>query len=80
MPNGLAQRQRQSKQNAFAIIGISRKPGAYRQRRSRCPLEPVLGTNARFKVPVYAYGQDLVFCIPLFCIPLVCMIPSQIQI
>jgi len=38
-------------------------------------VEPVLGTSARFKLPAYAYGQDLVFCIPLFC-----MIRSQIQI
>jgi hypothetical protein len=43
--------------------------------QAKRPVEPVLGTSARFKLPAYAYGQDLVFCIFLFC-----MIRSQIQI
>ncbi len=43
--------------------------------QAKRPVEPVLGASARFKLPAYAYGQNLVFCIPLFC-----MIRSQIQI
>jgi hypothetical protein len=41
-PNGMAQRQRRGCQDTFTIIAHFLQADAYPQRRSRCPLEPVL--------------------------------------
>jgi hypothetical protein len=43
-PNGLAQRQRRDWQDSFTLSRHFWQNASARERQSRCPLEPVLGS------------------------------------
>jgi hypothetical protein len=57
-PNGMAQRQRRDWRGSFLIMHHFWQNAPVRERRSRCPLEPVLGSLAPTRTLAFRNGAN----------------------